>query len=1124
MGVIRLFVRNPVAANMIMLLILVGGVVAAYMIPRELIPEFSTDMITVTVPYPGSPAEDIEKGICLKIEDYVSNIDGIKDVTSISREGLGMVLLELQTGSDMRKVLDEVRDEIGKITFPANAEDPIIQESTQKFHVINIAVAEKAGTGAGIVGERALRELAHDIKDDLTDLPEISRVVVSGIREYEVSVEVDEAALRRFKLTLGQVALAIRSSSFDLPAGTVKTSGGEMALRVVGQRYLASEYETIPVLYQSDGTVICLRDIATVRESFQDTDIGGQFNGQTAALVSVYKTGDEDIIEICEAVREYVKDKRSELPDSIHLETWFDLSELVTGRLDMLIRNGVWGLILVMGVLWLFLGLRLSFWVAMGIPLSVLGTILVMLLVGQTLNMLSMFALIMALGLIVDDAIVVGENVYSRRQRGELPGLAATHGAKQVIMPVIGAVATTWLAFIPLFFIPGIMGKFISQMPAVVILTLAFSLLECIIILPSHLAHSLEAQDRQAKSKGTILWFIPVLGAPLGALVDLLLPRQRIDRIRQRTAAMRRRIDAGIQGFIDNKFLPLYRLATRNRYVTVAVFGAILIVMIGAYMGDHIKVTVFPKMEADALQATVVLPAGTPIERTREVARQITEGVFKLNEDGRIKTDSGDPVVERAYSLIGTQTNPNGQQGGHVAEVLVELVVAQNRGRHLRSADLVNMWRENTGPVHDALSLRFVPMRGGPTEKSLQINVLSDPRSDPKGTDARKAVDRIKARLGKYKVSDLEDDALAGKTEIRITPSREAFAAGVNRFDLAAQLRDAFYGNESIEMQRGRDEVKVMVRYPERQRRSVGDIENMRVRTPADGELPFGEAADVEYRPGSATLRRLNSKRVITIIGDVDEQVANSEQILSELEDEGFFDKISQDMPGITVDIAGQRQQQTESLESLFVWFPMALLGIYTILAAIFRSYIQPIIVMVAIPFGLIGAVIGHWLLGFNVSLLSLFGMVALAGIVVNDSLVLLDLVNVRIRAGDTVHAAAETGARGRFRAIILTTVTTAAGMTPLLMERSFQAQFLKPMAISIAAGLVFATMLTLLVVPCLFLIGNDIRRVIRWLVDGQWVSPEAVLARATDAAGVAEDKGDCDADEDEGEEFTIDG
>ena len=1094
MRVIRLFVRNPVAANMIMLLILGGGLAAAFVIPRELLPEFTSDVITITVPYPGSPPADIEQGICLKIEDYVSNVDGVKKVTSVSREGLGMVQLELHTGTDIRKAMDEVRDEIGKITFPANAEDPIITDSTQQLHVIHVAVAGRGAVKGGKVDEqmlRKLRETAEDIKKGLTDLPEISRVIVSGVPEYEISVDVDEAALRRYELTMARIAGAIRASSFDLPAGTVKTRGGEMSLRIVGRKYRAKDYEAIPVLHLPDGTVIRLGDIATVREAFEDTDIGGLFNGDPAALVSVYKTGDEDAIEIAEAVKEYVKNKQAEMPKDaegkyvIHLEAWSDLSEFVSGRLNMLLRNGAWGLALVIMVLWLFLGIRLSFWVAMGIPVALLGTILVMYLSGFTLNMLSMFALIMALGLIVDDAIVVGENVYTRRQGGELPELAATRGTRQVILPVIGAVVTTWLAFIPLFFIPGIMGKFISQMPSIVILTLAFSLLECIIILPSHLSHSLDAQGRIAES--------PSRWAPLG-------------RLRTRSAAARRRIDAGVQRVIDRQFVPVYRLATRNRYVTVSLFGAILILMGGALKGGHIRMTAMPEMEADALQATLVLPTGTPIEQTRKEAGRISDAVRTLNADEKIKTDSGEPIVERVYALLGMQVNPQGQQGGHVADVLVELVVAQDRGSHIRSADLVNEWRKRTGSIDDAMTLRFGPFRGGPTEKSLQMNVMAetlDESGDPTEKVAatlatlRAATDKIKKRLRKFDgVSDLEDDSFPGKLELRISPTREALAAGINRFELAAQLRDAFYGNESIEIQRGRDEVKVMVRYPKDHRRSISDIENMRIRTPDNRELPFSEAAVVRYKRGYTTLRRLNGKRVITIIGKVDEDVANAKEIVRELEDEGFFKKeIKKNFPSVSVELAGQHQQFAESMGSLYIWFPMALLGIYTILAAIFRSYIQPIIVMIAIPFGLVGAVIGHWVLGFDVTLLSMFGMVALTGIVVNDSLVLLDLVNVRVRNGDDAHAAAEAGARGRFRAIVLTTVTTVAGMSPLLIEPSFQAQFLKPMAVSIAFGLMFATMLTLLVVPCLYLIGNDVRRGLHWLTTPQQLGAEDATA-----------------------------
>ncbi|MGB2821777.1 MAG: efflux RND transporter permease subunit, partial [Phycisphaerae bacterium] len=493
MGIIRRFVDNPVAANMLMILVLVGGVLAALLIPRELFPEFSVDIISVTVPYPGANPSEVEEGIVLKVEEAISGLDGVKEVGGEAREGVGIVYAEVDTGADVSEVLDRVKMEVDKIdSFPIDAEEPSVVEVTLRRHVIHVAVSYDGPKASPLEVEHTLKEIAKEIRDELADLPEISQVSLSGVREYEISVEVSEESLRRHSLTLARLAQAIRESSFDLPAGTVKTSAGEVALRVVGQRRRAEEFKTIPVLYKPDGTVIRLGDVAGVLESFEDIDIAGQFNGKPAALVSVFKTGDEDTIVIADTVRRYVEQKRKEMPDGIVLETWSDYSHFIRDRLSMLVRNGRTGLIIVFAVLLLFLGFRLSFWVAMGIPVSILGTILVLQLSGMTLNMMSMFALIMALGLIVDDAIVVGENVYSRVEGGERPRLASVIGTKEVLAPVVGAVVTTWLAFMPLLFVPGVMGKFISILPVAVIVGLGFSLLECLLILPSHLSHSLE--------------------------------------------------------------------------------------------------------------------------------------------------------------------------------------------------------------------------------------------------------------------------------------------------------------------------------------------------------------------------------------------------------------------------------------------------------------------------------------------------------------------------------------------------------------------------------------------------------------------------------------------------------
>ncbi len=1044
MTFIRKCVQNPVASNMLMLLILGGGLISSFVIPRELFPEFSLDMVTVTVPYPGASPSDVEEGICLKIEDRLTGLEGVKELSSTSREGYGIVTMELFAGADVRKVLDEVKSEVDKVDLPIEAEDPTTIEVTRRRPVIHIAVA-------GNAPERTLKELAEEVRDEINELPEVTQVEVSGVREYEISVEVHEETLRRHKLTLAKIALAIRRSSFDLPAGSVKASGGEMSIRVVGQRYTAREFAQIPVLTLRDGTVVRLGELASVLESFEDTDVGGQFNGEPAALVSVYKTANEDTIVITDAVKKYVAAKRERMPEGITLETWSDMSKPINSRLSLMIRNGIQGLVLVVLVLWLFLGLRLSIWVALGIPVSFMGAILVLNLTGGTLNLMTMFALIMALGLIVDDAIVVGESVHSRIERGELPHEAAIAGTKRVLLPVIGAVATTWLAFIPLLFIPGIMGRFIRFLPVVVILALAFSLIECIAILPSHLAHSLRRRNMSPASNDSF------------------------------AARMRVRIDKTIQNLIDNRFVPFFRLAAKYRYVTLSVAVGILIVVFGAIKGERIAVTVFPHADSDVLRGAITMPTGTAISETGEVARKVALAARQLNE--QFASPNGQPVVEKVYSLLGQQFG--GGSGSHLAEIIVELQGAETRD--ITSGDLIARWRENAMPNPSARSITFGAFRGGPGGKQLEVRLLGDSTAAIKP-----AADYLKSHLANYPgVEDIEDNALPGKMEMKVRLKHGAEALGINLRMLASQLRDAFYGNESLKLQRGRDEVKVMVRYPAAQRSSLGHVESMRVRTADGTEVPFLEVADIQMERGYTTLRRIGGKSVITVSADVDEDVTNAEKIQKDLKASGFFDELSLKFPSLRVDLRGQRHQMKESLSSLVLWFPIALLGIYTILAGLFRSYFQPLIIMAVIPFGLAGAVIGHWLMGYDLTLLSMFGMVALTGIVVNDSLVLLDLVNRKLRAGTSPFESVSQAARERFRPIFLTTITTIAGMAPVLAERSFQAQFLKPMVVSIAFGLGFATLLTLVVVPSLQLAGTDVARLARWAFTGKWDRPE---------------------------------
>ena len=1079
MGFIRRSVDNPVAANMLMILLLAGGLLASLMIPRELFPEFSVDIITVSVPFPGASPAEVESSVCLPIEDKLEGLDGVKEMISTSRESFGTVMLEIETGADIRKVLDDVKSKVEQVSFPSEVEDYEVVEMTLKRHVIHLAVT-------GDAPEATLKAIAEEIRDEIRLLPKVSQVSVSGTRETEILVEVTEQSLRRYQLTLATIADAIRASSFDLPAGSVKTDAGDLNLRIVGKGYTAAEYAQLPLLSTADGTIIRIGDIATVREGFADVDIGGQYNGKRAVLVSVYKTGNEDAIEVVNAVREYVTGtpkppaggiarffwkvksrlfgvktivgKRDRLPPGITLEPWADYSRVIRDRLDMLVRSGRQGLLLVFLVLWLFLGWRLSFCVAMGIPVSLLATVLVLNLTGMTLNMMSMFALIMALGLIVDDAIVVGENIYAHVEDGLDPKSAAVKGTKDVLLPVIGAVLTTWLAFGPLMLIPGVMGRFISILPMVVILALGFSLLECLVILPPHLSHSL--QRRRAR--------------------DAARPGRP-----GRGGRLREKIDAVIRTVIHRYFARLYDLFTKYRYVSGTALVCVFLLIIAAIRTGRVSVTGFPKVAGDTIRAKVVLPTGTPFSRTEDVARDIAEAALRLNKN--FQGGDGQPVVLRVFSLLGSTSE--GDSGSHVAEVIVELLPGEDREK--RSEEIADAWREETGSIHDALILQFGAFRGGPGGKALEMRLLgkSVEEIEPVATAVK---DRLKQFPG---VTDVFDDALPGNMEMRICLKDEGRYLGITLRMLGDQLRDAFRGNESVKIQREREEVKVRVSYPADHRRSLGDVENMRVRTPGGAEVPFLQVADVKLQRGYTTLRRVGGKRVVTLSADIDDKAANAEKILKKLKGDKFFLELAEQHPDVKIDQRGQRQQMMDSFNALKVTFPIALLGIYTILAGLFKSYLQPLIIMIVIPFGLIGGVIGHWILGYDITLLSMFGLVALTGIVVNDSLVLIDFINRGVRSGKGVFESAREGALRRFRPIFLTTATTVVGMLPILMERSFQAQFLKPMVVSIVFGLLFATILTLLVVPCLYLIGNDLRRLFRWMRTGVWPAPEEVLA-----------------------------
>jgi len=1038
-GILAWFASNHVVANLLMLLVMAAGLLAIFRAKTEVFPEFSLDMINIVVPYRGASPADVEEGVCVRVEEAIAGVEGIKRMTSTAAEGYGSTLVEVEEYADATDVLDDIKAEIDTITtFPKETEKPIISEVKTRRKVISIVLY-------GDVPERTLRELADQIRDDLTAMDNISQVKLVGVRPYEISIEVSEQTLRRYNLTFDQVAQAVRASSLDIPAGSVKTAGGEVLVRTKGQKYRGPEFEQIVVLTRPDGTKLRLGDIATVRDEFEDMDLYAKFDGERAAFLQVWRTGEQDAIDIARTVKEYVAEKRRFLPEGVSLALWEDDSAYLRGRLNLLKKNACFGLVLVFLSLMLFLDARLAFWTTMGIPISFLGAFWLIPHFGVSINMISLFAFIMSLGIVVDDAIVVGENIFAYRKAGMSGVEAAIRGVREMAIPVTFAVLTTIFAFVPLAYTSGIMGKILRVLPIVVISVLSVSLLEALFILPAHLAMS-RISDR-----------------------NLLI------RLSNKVNCW---TDAMLQRFVKGPFARFVIFAVRWRYVTIAAGIAIFLITMGFIAGGYIKFVFFDAVEADNMIATLVMPQGTPVEQTRQIAERIERAALETIAEIDARRPGEPSLLKHIAVTVGA--HPSATRGGpiqvdlgqraesHLAEVNVELLAGEQRD--VSSVVLKNRWRELVGEIPGVSSLRFLAefvSAGKPIEVELSHEDFDT---------LLVASERLKTILRDYSgVSDIADDFEPGKVELKLNLKETGRTLGLTLSDLARQVRQGFYGEEVQRIQRGRDDIRVMVRYPEQERKSLADIENMRIRLPNGTEIPFRTVAEVRYGRGYATIRRVDRRRVVSVSADVDEDVASSEQINRELQLR-VLPALKREFPGLQCRFAGERRERNESLASLKTNFILALLAIYALLAIQFRNYSQPAIVMSAIPFGIVGATLGHLLMGFNLSILSLLGIVAMAGVVVNDSLIMIDLINRERASGIALAEVVRDCATRRFRPIMLTTLTTFLGLLPMITERSLQARFLIPMAISLAFGVAFATCITLLLVPSLYMVLEDIK------------------------------------------------
>lgn len=1062
--VITWAIDNSPGMNVLLLGFMFLGGLAMWTLRRETFPAFELEVVMATVIYPGATPEDVEEGICQKIEESVRAIDGIKQVTSIAQEGAGYVLMELRSDvRDVQKVLAEIDREVARIsTFPERAEDAQVTQITFRSPAIRVGIIGPPSAPDDIEGELRLREVVELTRDELLQLPSISSATVMGGRPYQIDVEIPEATLRSYGLSLEQVANIIRSRNVELPGGNLKSEGQDVLLRAKNKGRVGEEIARIPLITQPGGAVLTVADLGRVRDEFEDVAMISEINGQPAMVINIERTKTEDLLAMVSAVRDYVA--KTDLPEGYRFAIWNDTSVEVRGRLELLLVNGFQGLILVFLVLTLFLEIRLAFWVAMGIPISILGSGIVLAWGGQTLNMLSMFSFLMALGIVVDDAIVIGENIYAHRQMGKGFREAAIDGTSEVFGSVAASVATTVIAFAPMFFVSGVMGKFMAVIPFAVVATLVISLLESSFTLPCHLAHSHTGFFR-------LLSVVTYPLRPFGYVLHF---------------ANARATD-GLAWFAERVYEPTLRFCLRHPTVPLAVALTMMLVTAGMIRGGVVPTVLFPKTDNNLLQATITFPNGTPAsiteaatrrmeEAIREVSREVAEEKSKLTgipiDQVYPNGDSGviGPVILTyrevgniaATDGVGAGSRPN---GGHVGQIFVELFDTEIRDIH--SDRLIERWRQKVGEVPGVDRINFGTIGVGPGGKAIEFKLLA---TNDSGKDLDEVTRLVRAKLGEYTgVYDIADDNSPGKWEFQFAVADNALGTGVTETDLGETVRNAYFGAEAMRLQRGRHEVKLMVRYPEEERTSLVNFREIRVRDATGAERPISEIAQVKLNRGFSEINRLDQRRSVTITADVDEVTANAALITTDLQN-NFLPKLLAGYPGISVKWQGQREQTQESVGSLAIGLAVAVIAMFVLLVLQFTSYAQPLLILAVIPFGMIGAVWGHALLGLPLTLFSMFGLVALAGVVVNDSIVLIDFINSHQRTGmEPIEALVEAGRR-RFRPILLTSMTTVAGLLPLVLERSFQAQLLIPMAASLAFGLMLSTVMVLLLIPVFYL------------------------------------------------------
>ncbi len=1021
---IDFFTRHPTAGNLLMFFLALLGLSQLPQLQRETFPDFASETIQITVPYPGASAEEVEEAICLRLEDAIDSINDVEEIRCEAKESIAQAVIELEQGGDMPRFLDDVKTEVEAIdNFPEQSDRAIIKERNRTGNVVALAIT-------GSMSDSHLKAYAEVIKEKLKRLPEVSQVQVNGFSDHQLSIEVSSHRLRQYGLSISDIANTIAKQGIDLPSGSLESRDREWLLRFTDQRRTPEELADLTVVSANSGSEIRLGQLAHIQDHFELAEEKVLFNGQRAALLQISKTKQQDTLIIKQAVKKFVDEQlRPTAPPGVAFVLTRDRSSIVKDRLSLLLRNGGQGLILVFLTMWLFFQGRFAFWVAMGLPISFLGALFLMGMFGLTINMITMVALLIAIGLLMDDAIVIAENIATRLRHGSDPYTAATEGTRQVAPGVISSFLTTASVFGPLAFLSGHMGKVLQFIPMVLLLVLAVSLIEAFMILPHHLAHSMEKNQRKQ-------------------------------------SAFRQAFDRRLVQFRDFTVGRLVDSAIHHRYWFMGIVIALFLISIGTLVGGKLKFQSFPDIEGDIIEARLLLPQGTPLRQTEAVVERITQAAQQMNEHFTALQPNQQSLIRNSQVRFNSNADA-GESGPHLATVTLDLLTAEERIGHLD--DFLHYWRAEVGDVPGIVALNFKDPVLGPGGIPLELRLFGGDLDELKQASLK-----LQNWLSGYRgVFDISDNLRPGKPELRMRLRDGALALGLDATRIAQQLRSAFHGSTAKEIQVGTESLEINVRLDDSDRASLADLESFRITTSQGEQIPLNALVHIEQAQGYSRIVRIDGIRTVTVSGDLDARVANAQEVVRHTKSE-FLAQLKKQHPSVTVRIKGQSAETAKTGSSMLRSFTIGLLGVFILLSFQFRSYSEPLIVMAIIPLSLIGVLWGHIMMGLHFTMPSIIGFTSLAGIVVNDSILLVTFLKLRIAEGQSTVSAAKLASRDRFRAVLLTSITTIAGLIPLLLEKSLQAQILIPLATSIVFGLLTTTILVLFVVPVLFSIMAD--------------------------------------------------